>query len=196
MLQTKESGTAEYLENMEISRTAIEGLVMFTPRVFKDERGEFIESFNQRIFDEAIEGKCEFVQDNQSVSKKNVLRGLHFQKPPYAQGKLVRVLKGSVLDVAVDIRKESKTYGEHFSIILSAENNKQLFIPAGFAHGFLSLEEDTVFVYKCTNYYAPESEVTIQWNDPILNINWGQENCIVSEKDNFGLNFSKFASDF
>lgn len=196
MPQRKESGTAEYLENMEISRTTIEGLVIFTPRIFKDERGEFFESFNQRMFDEATEGKFKFVQDNQSVSKINVLRGLHFQKPPFAQGKLVRVIKGSVLDVAVDIRKESKTYGEHFSIVLSAENNKQLFIPSGFAHGFLSLEEDTVFAYKCTNYYAPESEATIHWNDPILKIDWGVENCIVSEKDNIGLNFSKFASDF
>lgn len=190
------SGTEEYLENMEISKTSIEGLIIFEPRIFKDERGEFFESFNQRLFDEVTEGKYQFVQDNQSLSKKDVLRGLHFQKPPFAQGKLVRVIKGAVLDVAVDIRKESKTYGKYFSIVLSAENNKQFFIPPGFAHGFLSLEKDTIFSYKCTNYYAPAAEVTIQWNDESLNINWGAKKCIVSEKDNIGLNFSKFTSDF
>lgn len=181
---------------MEISTTSIEGLLIIKPRIFKDDRGEFFESFNQQIFDEYTKGEYNFVQDNQSTSQKNVLRGLHFQKPPFAQGKLVRVIKGSVLDVVVDIRKKSKTYGEHFSLILSEKNNTQLFIPPGFAHGFLSLEDESIFVYKCTNYYAPDYEGTIQWNDSSLNINWGTEKCIVSEKDNFGLNFSNFASEF
>jgi len=181
---------------MEINTTSIEGLLVFQPRIFKDERGEFFESFNQRLFDEITEGKYQFVQENQSISKKNVLRGLHFQKPPFAQGKLVRVIKGSVLDIAVDIRKNSETYGKYFSIFLSAENNTQLFIPPGFAHGFLAFEDETIFAYKCTNYYAPDHEITIQWNDPSLNINWEAENCIVSKKDNIGLEFSKFASDF
>lgn len=191
-----ESGTEEYSENMEIKRLSIEGLLLIEPRVFKDDRGEFFESFNKKLFDELTEGKYQFVQDNQSISKKNVLRGLHFQKPPFAQGKLVRVIKGAVLDVVVDIRKSSKTYGQHFSIVLSAENNMQFFIPPGFAHGFLSLEDETIFSYKCTNYYAPESEATIMWNDPSLNINWGNDKCIVSKKDNIGLDFSSFVSDF
>lgn len=181
---------------MEIKRLSIEGLLLIEPRVFKDDRGEFFESFNKKLFDELTEGKYQFVQDNQSISKKNVLRGLHFQKPPFAQGKLVRVIKGVVLDVVVDIRKSSKTYGQHFSIVLSAENNMQFFIPPGFAHGFLSLEDETIFSYKCTNYYAPESEATIMWNDPSLNINWGNDKCIVSKKDNIGLDFSSFVSDF
>ena len=122
------SGTEEYSENMEIKGASIEGLLVIEPRVFKDDRGAFFESFNKKLFDEITEEKYRFVQDNQSISKKNVLRGLHFQKPPFAQGKLVRVIKGAVLDVVVDIRKSSKTYGQHFSIVLSAENNMQFFI--------------------------------------------------------------------
>lgn len=181
---------------MEIKTTPIKGVLIIEPRVFKDERGEFFESFNQMLFDKVTDGKYQFVQDNQSVSKKNVLRGLHFQKPPFAQGKLVRVIQGAVLDVAVDIRTDSKTYGEHVAIELSKENNKQLFIPPGFAHGFIALEENTVFAYKCTNYYAPDYEETIRWDDPVLNINWGSATCLVSEKDNTGRDFTKFVSDF
>lgn len=181
---------------MEIKTTSIEGLLIIEPRVFKDERGAFFESFNKSSFDAATAGKYQFVQDNQSISKKNVLRGLHFQKKPYAQGKLVRVIQGAVLDVALDIRKDSPTYGQHFSIHLTAENNLQFFIPPGFAHGFLALEDDTIFSYKCTNYYAPQSEGTIRWNDPKLGINWGGENCLVSEKDKIGLDFCSFVSDF
>lgn len=181
---------------MEIKKTEIEGLLIMEPRVFEDERGAFFESFNQHKFDEITEGKYTFVQDNQSVSKKNVLRGLHFQNPPYAQGKLVRVIQGAVLDVAVDIRKASKTYGQHVAIELSAENNKQFFIPPGFAHGFIALEDETIFAYKCTNYYAPNSEGTILWNDPTLQINWGHDACLVSEKDKVGIEFSKFVSEF
>ncbi len=189
-------GIEEYIEDMEIKPTSIDGVLIIEPRIFKDERGEFFESFNQLIFDKATSGKYQFVQDNQSISKKNVLRGLHFQKPPFAQGKLVRVISGAVLDVAVDIRTDSNTYGQHVAVELSKDNNRQLFIPPGFAHGFIALEENTVFSYKCTNYYAPDYEATICWNDPVLNINWGSETCLVSEKDNKGIDFSKFASDF
>lgn len=196
MLRNLESGTEEYLESMEIKLTAIEGLILFEPQIFKDERGDFFESFNQKVFDEITDNKYQFVQDNQSVSKKNVIRGLHFQKPPFAQGKLIRVIQGAVLDITVDIRKQSSTYGEHFAVELSAKNNKQLFIPPGFAHGFLSLEENTIFSYKCTNYYAPNHEATIRWNDPSLKINWGTEKCLVSEKDKNGVDFSTFVTDF
>ena len=196
MLLEKESGTEEYLESMEIETTNIEGLLILTPRIFKDNRGSFYESFNKKIFDDHTNGKYNFVQDNQSISKKGVLRGLHFQNPPYAQGKLVRVIKGAVIDIAVDIRKDSVTYGKHFKIKLSEENNIQFFIPPGFAHGFIALEDDTIFAYKCTNYYYPKSEATILWNDALLNIDWETNGCIVSEKDDIGLNFSSFESEF
>lgn len=181
---------------MIIKETPISGLLIFEPRVFTDSRGAFFESFNKKNFDDATAGKFQFVQDNQSLSHKNVVRGLHFQHPPFAQGKLVRVIKGSVLDVAVDIRVGSETYGEHFSIELSEKNGLMLWIPPGFAHGFKSLEDATIFSYKCTNYYAPESEGTIRWNDATLNINWGSTDCLVSEKDNLGEDFSTFASHF
>jgi len=181
---------------MEINKTVIEGLLIFTPRKFEDDRGYFFESFNQSIFDEATNNEFSFVQDNQSFSKKGVLRGLHFQNPPFAQGKLVRVIEGAVLDVAVDIRKNSKTYGQYVSIELSEENNKQFWIPPGFAHGFITLQEDTIFSYKCTNYYAPQSEGTIQWNDTDLNIDWELKPTFVSDKDEIGTEFLKFASEF
>ena len=181
---------------MEIKKTPISGLHIFEPRVFSDSRGAFFESFNRKIFDEATGGQFQFVQDNQSLSHKNVVRGLHFQNPPYEQGKLVRVIKGSVLDVVVDIRLGSETYGEHFSIELSESNGLMLWIPPGFAHGFKSLEEQTIFLYKCTNYYAPQSEGTIRWNDAALNINWGSTDCLVSEKDNIGQEFHVFATQF
>ena len=181
---------------MEINKTDIEGLLIFTPRKFEDDRGYFFESFNQAIFDEATNNEYSFVQDNQSFSKKGVLRGLHFQNPPFAQGKLVRVIKGAVLDVAVDIRKGSETYGEYVSIELSEENNKQFWIPPGFAHGFITLEDDTIFSYKCTNYYAPKSEGTILWSDNDLTIDWRINPTFVSDKDEVGTEFRNFVSEF
>ena len=142
---------------MEIIKTAIEGVVIIEPRLFKDDRGYFFESFSQREFAEKVR-KVDFVQDNESKSSYGVLRGLHFQKPPYAQSKLVRVIKGSVLDVAVDIRKGSPTFGEHVAVELTEENHRQFFIPRGFAHGFVVLTEEVIFQYKCDNFYAPQCE--------------------------------------
>ncbi len=196
MLVKSKNGTGEYLNEMNIKKTPIAGLLIFEPKVFTDARGAFFESFNKKVFDEATGGQFEFVQDNQSLSHKNVVRGLHFQNPPHAQGKLVRVIKGAALDVAVDIRLSSETYGQYFSIELSEENGWMFWIPPGFAHGFKSLEIDTIFSYKCTNYYAPESEGTIRWNDTTLNINWGSSDCLVSEKDINGQEFHTFASHF
>lgn len=181
---------------MLIEQTPLEGVMVFTPRIFSDDRGAFFESFHHRKFEEAIGRSVAFVQDNESVSHKDVLRGLHFQSPPMAQGKLVRVVKGAVLDVAVDLRASSPTYGRHFKIELSGENKKQLWIPEGFAHGFLSLEPDTVFVYKCTNYYAPETEATLRWDDPDLAIDWGTQSPVISEKDRDSLLFHTFRSPF
>lgn len=180
---------------MTITKTEIEGLLILEPRVFKDDRGLFFESFNAELFEQEA-GKIQFVQDNQSVSKKGVLRGLHFQNPPHAQGKLVRVAKGSVIDVAVDIRKNSPTYGKHVAVELSAENNKQFWIPTGFAHGFVALEDDTIFCYKCTDYYAPECEGSLLWNDEVLNIDWGIENPLVSSKDEVAAKFANFETSF
>ena len=180
---------------MTITKTAIEGLLILEPRVFKDDRGLFFESFNQELFADAA-GSVDFIQDNQSISKKGVLRGLHFQNSPHAQGKLVRVAQGRVIDVAVDIRKNSPTYGEHVAVELSAENNKQFWVPAGFAHGFVSLEDDTIFCYKCTDSYAPECEGSLLWNDEDLAINWGIENPLVSEKDAVATKFTNFTTSF
>ena len=156
---------------MKIIETAIEGVVIIEPRLFKDERGYFFESFSQREFEEKIR-KISFVQDNESKSSYGVLRGLHFQKPPYAQSKLVRVIKGAVLDVAVDIRKGSPTFGKHVAVELTEENHLQLFIPRGFAHGFSVLSQEVIFQYKCDNFYAPQSEGALAWDDSDLNINW------------------------
>ena len=181
---------------MEVINGEISGLLIFQPRVFNDDRGYFFESFNQEKFNQLIGLNVQFCQDNESLSKKNVLRGLHFQKPPFAQGKLVRVISGKVLDVAVDIRKSSETYGKYQMIELSAENKKIFWIPPGFAHGFLVLEENTVFSYKCSNYYSPESEGTIKWNDKDLKIEWPISNPNVSEKDNVGEDFVNFVSLF
>lgn len=187
---------------MEINKTPIEGLLVLKPRLFKDDRGVFFESFNQQKFEEYIGKKVNFVQDNESVSKKHVLRGLHFQSPPMAQGKLVRVAAGSVIDVAVDLRKKSATFGQWHAEHLSAENNSMFWIPEGFAHGFLSLEENTKFLYKCTNYYAPQTENTIRWDDEDLAINWLRNEKInkselnISEKDQLGIEISKFVSPF
>ena len=159
------------IDNMEVLRTCIEGAIIIEPRLFKDGRGYFFESFNQREFEEKI-CKTTFVQDNESKSSYGVIRGLHFQKPPFAQSKLVRVVKGAVLDVAVDIRKGSPTFGQHVAVELTEENHRQFFIPRGFAHGFSVLSEDVVFQYKCDNFYAPEFEGALAWNDPDLGINW------------------------
>lgn len=181
---------------MKIEKTNIEGLLVIHPTVFKDDRGYFFESFNQKKFNELSGFDYNFVQDNQSLSSKNVLRGLHFQNPPFAQAKLVRVTRGSVMDVAVDLRKNSNTYGRYFSIILSGENNIALFIPEGFAHGFVTLEDNTLFIYKCSNYYNKESESTINWNDPSIHINWNCSSPIISEKDAKGISFNSFSSPF
>ena len=181
---------------MKITHCKIEGLIVIEPRVFEDDRGFFFESYNEQVLSDVLPN-LSFVQENQSSSKKNVLRGLHFQIPPHAQAKLVRVLSGKVLDVVVDLRLESKTYGETFSIELSAENHKQLYIPRGFAHGFLSLVNDTVFSYKCDDYYAKEAERSILWNDTTLNIDWNTENPILSKKDTSDAKeFIKFDSPF
>ena len=182
-------------KNMELVKTSIDGLLIIRPDVFKDERGYFFESYNKERFAKAGLN-MDFVQDNESKSDKGVLRGLHFQKPPYAQGKLVRVIKGSVMDVAVDLRKDSPTYGKWESVVLTEENKLQLWIPEGFAHGFVALEDNTIFNYKCTNVYNKESEGSILWNDPDININWNIDNPTLSEKDKISPLFKNFESPF
>lgn len=169
---------------MEVIKTELEGVVILEPRLFKDDRGYFFESFSQREFDEKVR-PVKFVQDNESKSVYGVLRGLHFQKPPFAQSKLVRVIQGAVLDVAVDIRVGSPTYGKYVAVELTAENHRQLFIPRGFAHGFSVLTDEVVFQYKCDNFYAPQNEGAIAWNDPALGIDWRipEASVILSEKD-------------
>ena len=180
---------------MDVIKTAIEGVLIIEPRVFKDARGYFFESFSQREFEEKV-CKTQFVQDNESMSTAGVVRGLHFQKPPYAQAKIVRVLRGAVLDFAVDIRKGSPTYGKYVSTLLTADNFRQFYIPAGFAHGFTALEDNTVFAYKCSNFYNKASEGCIMFNDKDLNIDWQIENPITSEKDMHGEAFATFVSPF
>ena len=169
---------------MDIIKTAIDGVVIIEPRVFKDECGYFFESFSQKEFEEKV-CKTVFVQDNESKSSYGVLRGLHFQKPPFAQSKLVRVVRGAVLDVAVDIRKGSPTFGKHVAVELTAENHRQFFIPRGFAHGFSVLSQEVVFQYKCDNYYAPQSEGALAWDDPDLGIDWRipAAEIVLSKKD-------------
>lgn len=159
---------------MNVIKTEIPDVLIFEPKVFGDERGFFMESFNQKVFEEAVGRKVEFVQDNHSKSSKGVLRGLHFQRPPFEQAKLVRCIVGEVFDVAVDIRVGSDSYGHWVGIILSSENKRQLWIPEGFAHGFLVLSDEAEFVYKTTNYYCPKFEAGISWCDGFLNINWPQ----------------------
>lgn len=181
---------------MKLTTFDIEGLLLIEPRVFHDDRGYFYESFNEDKYKEILGSDIRFVQDNISCSKKNVLRGLHFQSPPFAQGKLVTVLSGSVLDVAVDIRKNSLTYGNCQIIELSAENKRQFWIPPGFAHGFVALEENSIFSYKCTNYYAPSHEHTLLWNAPELNIDWNVNDPIISDKDKIGQEFCTFVTPF
>jgi len=166
---------------MEIIETGIEGLIELQPKVFGDSRGFFFESYRESVFKEHDIEAC-FVQDNESFSVKGTLRGLHFQKPPFAQGKLVRVLTGKVVDIVVDIRPNSKTFGKHHKVILDAQIHNQMYVPPGFAHGFAALE-DSVFSYKCTNYYNKDAEAGILWNDPTLELDWGIENPIISEKD-------------
>lgn len=169
---------------MEVIKTEIEGVVILEPRIFGDERGYFFESFSQRRFEEEV-CKTVFVQDNESMSCYGVVRGLHYQLPPYAQAKLVRVVKGCVLDVAVDLRKGSPTFGKHVSVELSADNKRQFFIPKGFAHGFAVLSEEAVFQYKCDEYYAPQAEGGVRFDDPVLGIDWRipREKMILSAKD-------------
>lgn len=157
---------------MKVTKTAIEGVLILEPKVFGDERGFFYESFNQRAFDEAVGHSVNFVQDNHSRSAKGVLRGLHFQRAPHEQGKLVRAVRGSVFDVAVDIRRDSPTFGKWVGVELSEENHRQLWIPGGLAHGFLVTSESADFLYKTTSFYAPQSEGSIRWDDPTLGIEW------------------------
>ena len=169
---------------MNVIKTDIDGLVIIEPRVFGDSRGYFFESFSERDFKREV-ADVDFVQDNESKSSYGVVRGLHFQKPPYAQAKLVRVVKGKVLDVALDLRKESPTFGRYVAMELSEENHRQMFIPRGFAHGFSVLSEEVIFQYKCDNYYAPQSEGAVAWDDPDLDIDWKipAGKVLLSEKD-------------
>lgn len=168
---------------MKLINEPIKGLYVLEPQVFKDKRGYFFESFSKQKINDLGLNIGEFVQSNESMSSAGVVRGLHFQNPPFAQGKLVRVIKGAVLDVAVDIRKSSPTYGQHFALELSEENKLMMYIPEGFAHGFATLRDHTIFAYSCTNYYNKESEGGILWNDSTLNIDWKLQNPILSEKD-------------
>jgi len=181
---------------MEIKKTKIEGCFELLPNVFEDERGHFFESFNQSTFEKETGAKPFFVQDNQSLSSKGVLRGLHFQKGANAQAKLVRVLDGEVLDVAVDIRPDSKTYGKIVRTVLSSDNKKQLFIPRGCAHGFVTLSKTAIFFYKCDNFYDKESEGGILYNDPELHIDWilNENDLIISEKDKVLPTLNKFVT--
>lgn len=177
---------------MEVIKTDIEGVVIIEPRIFEDERGYFYESFSQREFEETV-CRTTFVQDNQSKSSYGVLRGLHFQKPPYCQSKLVRCIKGAVLDVAVDIRKGSPTFGKHVAVELTEDNHRQFFVPRGFAHGFAVLSKEAVFQYKCDNFYCKESEGAVAWNDPELAIDWRipAEDILLSEKDRLSKNIAE-----
>ncbi len=182
---------------MKFVNTQIEGLVIIEPIVLEDDRGCFFESYNKKKFEKAL-GKISFGKDNESKSSKGVLRGLHFQKPPFAQAKLVRCVQGKVLDIAVDIREGSNTYGQHVSVELSAENKKQVFIPRGFAHGFLVLSNSAIVSYKVDNSYSPAHDTGIRWNDSILNIQWGvsKSDVLVSEKDAKLPFFLKFETPF
>lgn len=170
---------------MQVTQTKLKGCFIIEPTIFGDERGYFFESFNKEKFKELTGKEIEFVQDNEAFSNRGVLRGLHFQKGEFAQAKLVRVVKGKVLDVAVDLRKESETFGQYVAVILSEKNKKQLFVPRGFAHGYSVLEDNTIFTYKCDNYYRPDSEGGVLYNDDTLNIDWmlNENEIQLSEKD-------------
>ena len=182
---------------MEIIKTGIEGLLILKPRIFKDARGYFFESFSQREFEEKV-GPVHFVQDNESMSSYGVMRGLHFQRPPYTQSKLVRCVKGAVLDVAVDLRQGSPTYGQHVAVELTAENHRQFFIPKGFAHGFAVLSETAVFQYKCDEFYHPEADAGISILDESLGIDWRipMDKAILSDKDTRHGMLADFQSPF
>ncbi|MBO0320988.1 dTDP-4-dehydrorhamnose 3,5-epimerase [Muricauda sp. CAU 1633] len=182
---------------MQVTQTKLEGCFVVEPKVFQDQRGHFFESFNQRTFCEAIGQDVVFVQDNQSFSTRGVLRGLHFQEGEFAQAKLVRVLQGTVLDVAVDLREESETYGQHISIELSSENKKQLFVPRGFAHGFVVLSDVAHFFYKCDNYYYKNAERGLKFDDPTLDIDWrlDKNELQLSEKDRILPNIKEYLSN-
>jgi len=181
---------------MEFKPGIIDGLWIIEPKIFGDERGYFFESFRWDLFQEKTGFHGAFVQDNESLSSQGVLRGLHFQKPPMAQAKLVRVVSGAVLDVVVDLRKDSPTYGQSETILLDAKDKKIFFIPEGFAHGFQTLEDNTIFQYKCSNYYSKEHEMGLQWNDESLQIPWIEDNYIISEKDQNQLSFEAFETVF
>jgi len=180
---------------MEVIKTKFDGLLVFQPKIFRDDRGYFFEYFRKDVFKD-FNLNIEFVQSNESQSQKNVLRGLHFQNPPFEQGKLIRVVKGAVLDVAVDIRPGSVTYGKWFSYELTEDNKTILWIPPGFAHGFLTLADHTIFQYECTNYYQKDSEGSLRWNDPTLNIKWSINDPIISDKDKVAPLFKDFVSRF
>ena len=182
---------------MEVIKTAIDGVVIIEPKVFKDQRGYFFESFSQREFESKVR-KINFVQDNESMSSYGVMRGLHFQRPPYTQSKLVRCVKGKVLDVAVDIRKGSPTYGQHVAVELSEDNHRQFFVPRGFAHGFAVLSDTAVFQYKCDNFYAPQADGGISIKDKSLGIDWNipTDMVILSEKDTLHSCLKDFDSPF
>ena len=182
---------------MEVIKTAIDGVVIIEPKVFKDQRGYFFESFSQREFEAKVR-KINFVQDNESMSSYGVMRGLHFQRPPYTQSKLVRCVKGKVLDVAVDIRKGSPTYGQHVAVELSEDNHRQFFVPRGFAHGFAVLSDTAVFQYKCDNFYAPQADGGISIKDKSLGIDWNipTDMVILSEKDTLHSCLKDFDSPF
>jgi dTDP-4-dehydrorhamnose 3,5-epimerase len=180
---------------MEIKETKLKGVVVVQPRVFEDPRGYFFESYNENAF-RAAGITAKFVQDNQSLSQRGVLRGLHFQNNPHAQGKLVRVITGAVFDVAVDIRRNSPTYGQWFGLELTAKNKTMMYIPEGFAHGFATLEDNTIFSYKCTNFYNKQAEDCLLWNDPDLAIDWNIDSPLLSEKDLQGKLFRDFETLF
>jgi dTDP-4-dehydrorhamnose 3,5-epimerase len=180
---------------LEVTNIFMDGPLVLQPKVFYDERGYFYETYNADVFNKAGINAT-FVQDNQSLSQKGALRGLHFQAPPFEQGKLVRVIKGAVYDVIVDIRKNSPTYGQHYGIELTEENFTMFWVPPGFVHGFVTIKDDTVFAYKCTNVYSKASEGGIVWNDADLAINWNEANPLVSEKDQVLPNFKNFVSPF
>lgn len=184
------------MNDMKIEKTILEGVVIIEPDVFTDERGFFIETFQEKRYQDFLSADVHFVQDNFSSSKKGVLRGMHYQAPPFGQAKLVQVLRGKALDVALDIRFGSPTFGKYVMIELSGENHRQLFISEGFAHGFLALEDNTLFQYKCTNVYSREHERGILWNDLALGIDWGMKDPLVSDKDGQHLLFKDIPEDY
>ena len=187
---------------MEVIKTAIEGVLIIEPKVFGDKRGYFFESFSQREFDEKVAPilghNINFVQDNESMSSYGVMRGLHFQRPPFTQSKLVRCVRGAVLDVAVDIRKGSPTYARHVAVELTEDNHRQFFVPKGMAHGFAVLSEEAIFQYKCDDFYHPEAEGAIAWNDPDIAIQWpiAEQDVLLSEKDKHHPFLKEFESPF